>query len=120
MALSALTFNLLAYLSSSDWKKHFPAFLEACKQAGVRHFVKLSFYHAQKADQFADIPLVRDHGECDAMLMDMIKPSVDANMEGDTDVTIDYAKPHSKSISIFIHFMIPARDNAFSFSVVPV
>ena len=82
--------------SKPDWQKHFPVFLEECKKAGVRHLIKLSFYHAQKADDFDHVPLVKAHGECDKMLMDMIQPSVEPSMEGDTDVSIDYAKPHSK------------------------
>jgi NAD(P)H dehydrogenase (quinone) len=52
-----------------EWNTVFPAFLEACKKAGVKHFVKLSFYHARKSgDAFQEVPLVRAHGDLDEML----------------------------------------------------
>lgn len=52
-----------------DWKEKFPLFLAACKEAGVKHFVKLSFYHARRCgDAFQDVPFVKAHGECDEML----------------------------------------------------
>jgi NAD(P)H dehydrogenase (quinone) len=51
------------------WKKKFPFFLEACRNAGVKHFIKLSFYHARlPGDPFQNVPLVRAHGECDELL----------------------------------------------------
>lgn len=54
----------------ANWELRFPAFLKACKEAGVQHIVKLSFYHARASeDVFADVPLVRAHGDCDEMLM---------------------------------------------------
>jgi len=53
----------------ANWHEKFPLFLEACKKAGVKHFVKLSFYHARHGDElFQDVPFVKAHGECDAML----------------------------------------------------
>ena len=53
-----------------DWKQFFGPFLEACKKAGVKHFVKLSFYHARlSGDPFQNVPLVRDHGDCDEALV---------------------------------------------------
>ena len=53
-----------------EWKKNFPFFLEACRYAGVKHFVKLSFYHARLiGDPFQNVPLVRAHGNCDEFLV---------------------------------------------------
>jgi uncharacterized protein YbjT (DUF2867 family) len=53
----------------ANWQERFPAFLKACQKAGVRHIVKLSFYHARASgDVFQDVPLVRAHGDCDEML----------------------------------------------------
>lgn len=52
-----------------NWQEKFPLFLQACQDAGVKHFVKLSFYHARHPDDvFQQVPLVRAHGECDDML----------------------------------------------------
>lgn len=52
-----------------QWERYFPLFLRACRAAGVKHFVKLSFYHARRPfDVFQRVPLVRAHGECDTML----------------------------------------------------
>lgn len=52
-----------------NWAERFPAFLEACKKAGVKHIVKVSFYHARASgDVFQDVPLVRAHGDCDELL----------------------------------------------------
>jgi uncharacterized protein YbjT (DUF2867 family) len=54
----------------ANWQQQFPAFLKACQQAGVKHIVKLSFYHARSSgDVFQDVPLVRAHGDCDEMLV---------------------------------------------------
>jgi uncharacterized protein YbjT (DUF2867 family) len=51
------------------WAERFPNFLEACKKAGVKHIVKVSFYHARASgDVFQDVPLVRAHGDCDELL----------------------------------------------------
>jgi len=53
----------------ANWQQRFPAFLRACHQAGVKHIVKLSFYHARSSgDVFQDVPLVRAHGDCDELL----------------------------------------------------
>jgi uncharacterized protein YbjT (DUF2867 family) len=53
-----------------NWKEHFGPFLDACKRAGVRHIVKFSFYHARRSgDPFQNVPLVRDHGDCDEMIV---------------------------------------------------
>lgn len=52
------------------WKENFEPFLDACKDAGVQHIVKFSFYHAQsQADHFHLVPLVKDHGYCDHLLV---------------------------------------------------
>lgn len=66
------------------WDENFPAFIKACKHAGVRHIVKLSFYHAMMGpdapmadfahaqspgDIFLKVPLVRMHRECDKAVM---------------------------------------------------
>jgi uncharacterized protein YbjT (DUF2867 family) len=53
-----------------DWKANFGPFLDACAKAGVKHFVKFSFYHARvSGDPFQNVPLVKDHGDCDEMLI---------------------------------------------------
>ncbi len=55
----------------SNWDEKFPLFLNACKAAGVKHFVKLSFYHSRHPESiFQSVPLVKAHGECDQMLVD--------------------------------------------------
>lgn len=54
----------------ANWEQRFPAFVKACKEAGVKHIVKLSFYHARASeDVFAEVPLIRAHGDCDEMLV---------------------------------------------------
>lgn len=51
------------------WNHKFPVFLKACELAGVKHFVKISFYHARKSgDIFQDVPFVKAHGDCDEWL----------------------------------------------------
>lgn len=70
--------------SHEGWEDNFPAFIKACKHAGVRHIVKVSFFHAMMGpdeamadfshakpsdDIFLKVPLVRMHRECDKMLM---------------------------------------------------
>jgi uncharacterized protein YbjT (DUF2867 family) len=96
-----------------DWQTHFPAFLEACKKAGVRHFVKLSFYHARlPGDPFHEVPLVKAHGDCDEMLVETITPSMENVHMGDIDVGLDMARPHmSYTILYATHFM----SNPFTF-----
>ena len=55
----------------ANWDEKFPLFLKACKAAGVKHFVKLSFFHARRSDSiFQSVPFVKAHGECDKMLVD--------------------------------------------------
>jgi NAD(P)H dehydrogenase (quinone) len=52
-----------------DWEEKFPLFLQACEDAGVKHFVKLSFYHARSSEALKFIPFIKAHGECDNMLV---------------------------------------------------
>ncbi|KAI2513850.1 NmrA-like family [Fragilaria crotonensis] len=55
----------------ANWDEKFPLFLEACEAAGVKHFVKLSFYHARRSNSILQsVPLVKAHGQCDQMLAD--------------------------------------------------
>ena len=78
-----------------DWQQHFPNFLKACEKAGVRHFVKLSFYGARvSGSPFQQVPMVRAHGDCDELLITTLTPKVDNVLLGDTDVVVDYVRPH--------------------------
>jgi uncharacterized protein YbjT (DUF2867 family) len=53
-----------------NFEKLFPKFLKVCKEKGVKHIVKLSFYHARKTrDMFHDVPLVQSHAVCDTLLV---------------------------------------------------
>jgi len=68
-----------------NWQSHFPVFLEACRKAGVKHFVKLSFFHAldktrihimknfhvslPAENEFTRVPLIKMHGDCDELLI---------------------------------------------------
>jgi uncharacterized protein YbjT (DUF2867 family) len=92
---------------TKDWKRHFPAFLEACERAGVRHFVKLSFYHARlSGDPFQQVPLVRAHGDCDDLLVKTVTPAMESIMSGESDVLVDYGSPHmSYTILGASHYM---------------
>jgi len=52
-----------------NWSRQFPAFLRACQKAGVRNFVKVSFYHSRRLKEvFQNVPLVALHGMCDDLL----------------------------------------------------
>jgi NAD(P)H dehydrogenase (quinone) len=98
------------------WYKHFPVFLEACKAAGVKHIVKISFYHARVAfDRFQEVPLVREHGDCDDELIRMIKPDahiVPVMGPDMTDIGMDLLRPNmSYTILYASHFM----SNPFTF-----
>jgi NAD(P)H dehydrogenase (quinone) len=86
-----------------DWQQHFPVFLRACVKAGVKHFVKISFYHARKSgDQFQEVPLVKAHGDCDEMLVKLLTPQAFGAM----DVGVDFTTPHmSYTILYASHFM---------------
>jgi len=67
-----------------NWEKQFNSFLDACRVAGVKNFVKLSFYHALTSqaetmrnfatatsadDPFLKVPLVQMHRACDEKLI---------------------------------------------------
>jgi uncharacterized protein YbjT (DUF2867 family) len=52
-----------------NWEDRFRNFLQACKAAGVKHIVKISFYHSRiSGDVFQDVPMVKAQGDCDEML----------------------------------------------------
>jgi NAD(P)H dehydrogenase (quinone) len=111
-ALKGVKSVLLTMPYEQNWYKHFPAFLEACKKAHVKHLVKLSFYHADHArvpgDAFEKVPLVRHHADCDEMLIKTVKPDVEINplLGGDMDVAIDFSHPNmSYTILYATHFM---------------
>jgi NAD(P)H dehydrogenase (quinone) len=53
------------------WDKHFHAFLQACKDANVKHYVKISFYLSHVAGT-RPMSFVKYHTNCDEMLIDMI------------------------------------------------
>ena len=55
------------------WYKHFSKFLQACKLAKVKHFVKLSFYLSHVPGT-RHIPFAKYHLQCDEMLMKLIVP----------------------------------------------
>lgn len=74
-ALEGVTSVLCTIQYANMWYKHFPKFLEACQKAGVKHIVKISFYHAEVTnDIFQNVPLVREHGDCDDQLIQMVSP----------------------------------------------
>jgi NAD(P)H dehydrogenase (quinone) len=95
---------------TKDWKKHFPVFLEACKTAGVKHFVKISFYNPHEA--FNEVPLVKMHNEMDALLEQHVTPHIDFSPFADSDVVME--APHMNmgyTILKATHFM----SNVFQF-----
>jgi len=113
-ALEGVKSVLCVIVYHENWEKHFPVFLEACKKAGVRHFVKLSFVHSNMCDEFTEVPLVQAHGACDAMLINELTPKIESTWEADADVGIDYATPHmSYTLLHASHFM----SNPFTFMV---
>lgn len=96
------------------WSTHFPAFIKACKESGVKHIVKLSFYHADYPnDAFQSVPLVREHGECDEKLIDMVVPPVNVTpaMAADAEVAIEY---HSTQMSYTILYASHFMSNPFT------
>jgi NAD(P)H dehydrogenase (quinone) len=93
---------------TKDWMKHFPIFLEACKMAGVKHFVKLSFYNPHEA--FNEVPLVKMHSETDKSLIETVTPhSVDFSPF--TDVVMEPWVNMGFTILKTSHFM----SNVFQF-----
>jgi hypothetical protein len=77
--------------------------------------VKVSFYHARiSGDIFQEVPLVQQHGDCDDMLVKMIKPEPEINpvIGADTDVAISFSNPNmSYTILYASHLM----SNPFKF-----
>lgn len=74
-ALKGVKSVLITIPYKEKWFQHFPAFIEACQLAHVKHIVKLSFYHARIHDDiFHQVPLVREHGSCDQQLINMVNP----------------------------------------------
>lgn len=55
------------------WYENFSKFLKACKMANVKHFIKLTFYLSH-VNGFRRIPFVKNHLNCDEMLMRLIMP----------------------------------------------
>jgi NAD(P)H dehydrogenase (quinone) len=75
-ALVGVKSVLLTVAYTKNWERHFPAFLRACEHARIKHLVKLSFYHARMKDEvFQQVPLVKAHGRCDALLMKELTPN---------------------------------------------
>jgi NAD(P)H dehydrogenase (quinone) len=101
-ALTGIKSVLCTMPYEQHWYKHFPAFLEACKKAHVKHLVKLSFYHARiPGDVFSQVPLVKHHADCDEMLISMVKPVVINSGEA-----VDFYHPNRSYTIIYAsHFM---------------
>lgn len=99
---------------TEGWKDHFPAFFHACKKAGVKHFVKISFYHARDmGGLMQEIPLAREHGICDNLIVEDLTPRYATSvMMGDIDVASDFTHPKmSYTILYASHYM----SNPFTF-----
>ena len=95
-ALKGVKSVLVTVPYTKDWGKHFPVFLEACTKAKVKHFVKLSFYHARiSGDAMQEIPLAQVHGTCDELLIDNLTAgALSSVMQGDVDVSLDFSHPN--------------------------
>jgi uncharacterized protein YbjT (DUF2867 family) len=106
-ALAGVKSVLCTVPYQKDWDKYFPLFLNACKEAGVKHFVKLSFYHARiLGDPMQEIPLVQAHGICDELLVKTFEPLVTNVMGGDVDVAVDFTHSNmSYTILYGSHYM---------------
>jgi len=87
-ALTGVKSVLCSIPYTAKWQTHFAAFLEACSMAGVKHFIKISFYHATANDDFQEVPLVRKHGNCDELLIKFVHPdnTMVPIMGGDADI----------------------------------
>jgi uncharacterized protein YbjT (DUF2867 family) len=84
-ALKGATSVFIAFPHHEHWEHNFYAFLALAQQAGVNHFVKLSFYHAMAPepetvhqynlnpveDPFLKVPFIRMHRTCDTKLTRM-------------------------------------------------
>lgn len=115
-ALKGVKSVLCTVTYQKDWQVHFPVFLKACSKAGVRHFVKLSFYHARMSgDAFQEVPLVKAHGNCDEQLVSLLSGGgLKDTLKQETlaDVSHDLSRPHmSYTILYASHFM----SNPFTF-----
>jgi uncharacterized protein YbjT (DUF2867 family) len=79
----------VAFPADFNMEERYPKFIAACKKAGVKHIVQLSFIHAvqegttamrnfatmkETDDPFYKIPMVRTHGWCDERL---VKSNID-------------------------------------------
>ena len=67
----------------------------------MKHFIKLSFYHATKGDEFSDVPLVKHHAECDELLMNTVTPELLTF----TDMSLDSPPRMSYTILYASHLM---------------
>ena len=109
-ALQGVKSVLCTVAYTKDWKKHFPAFLEACKTAGVKHIVKLSFYNPHEA--FHEVPLVKVHAEMDELLTQSATPHIEFSPFADTDVIMEAPRLNmGYTILKATHFM----SNVFQF-----
>lgn len=95
------------------WEYHFRAFFNACKEAGVKHFVKLSFYHARNmGDPMQQIPLAKSHGSCDNLVVEELSPrDATKTMSADIDVSRDFTPDMAYTILYASHYM----SNPFTF-----
>jgi NAD(P)H dehydrogenase (quinone) len=92
-ALKGVKSVLVTVPYTKDWVKHFPLFLDACMKAGVKHFVKISFYHARvDGDPMQEIPLVKAHGACDTFLITRLTAgrTLDSVLVGEVDPHMSY------------------------------
>jgi NAD(P)H dehydrogenase (quinone) len=110
-ALKGVKSVLITIPYTEKWYQHFPAFIESCHLAHVKHIVKLSFYHARNHDDiFHEIPLVRHHGQCDDHLIQMVKPepplTAFLSNEGVTAGSDMYVRPNMSYTILFAsHYM---------------
>jgi NAD(P)H dehydrogenase (quinone) len=52
-----------------EWASVFPAWLKACKETKVEHFVKISFLRNEAGDEYRkSVPFVKFHSTCDDLL----------------------------------------------------
>ena len=84
-ALKGVTSVFISFPHHESWEHNFSTFLALAQQAGVNHFVKLSFYHAMAPepetthqynlnpaeDPFLKVPFIRMHRSCDTKLTRM-------------------------------------------------
>ena len=91
-ALQGIKSVLCTIPYQQGWSQHFPAFIKACKVAGVKHIVKLSFYHANASNDslFQNVPLVREHAACDEQLVNMAIPPLDLTPALAADASVEW------------------------------